>query len=50
METYKGSEWGEESHTRHDSDHHVLLEIELPRVETPCIAEGSELPRWKDRF
>ena len=49
-ETYEGSEWGKESHICHNSDYHVLLEVEPPRVETPCVTEGSELPGREDRL
>jgi len=28
----------------------VLLEIEPPGVETPCVTEGGKLPGWKDCF
>ena len=42
-ETYKTSEWDEKSYIRHDGDHHVLLEIKPPGVETPCVAEGGKL-------
>lgn len=48
--TYKGSEWGEKSHVCHNSNHHVLLEIEPPGVETPCVAKGDEFPGREDRF
>ena len=44
------SVWGGVSDICHDSDHHVLLEIESPRVETPCVAEGGELPGREDCF
>ena len=46
-ETYEVCEWGG---VCHDSDHHVLLEIELSRVETPGVSEGGELPGREDRF
>ena len=46
-ETYEVSEWGG---IRHDGDHHVLLEIELSRVETPGVSEGGELLGREDRF
>ena len=45
--TYIIGEWGG---ICHDSDHHVLLEIELPGVETPCVPEGGELPRREKRL
>ena len=48
--TYEPSEWDEESYIRHDSDHHVLLEIESPGVETPSITESGELFGREDRF
>ena len=47
---YLASVRGEESDICHDSDHHVLLEIELPGVETPRVTEGGELPGREDRF
>ena len=28
----------------------MLLEIELSRVETPCVTEGGEPPGREDRF
>ena len=28
----------------------MLLEIEPPGVETPCVTEGRELPGREDRF
>ena len=28
----------------------MFLEIEPPRVETPCVAEGGELPGREDHF
>ena len=28
----------------------MLLEVKLPRVETPCVSEGSEPPGREDRF
>jgi len=49
-ETYNACVLDNISGICHDSDHHVLLEIEAPRVETPRVSEGSELPRWEDRF
>ena len=48
--TYEGSEWSKESNICHDSDHHVLLEIEPPGVETPCVTKGRELPGREGRF
>ena len=50
METYIACVWGRESDICHDSDNHVLFKIELPGVETPCVAEGGELPGREDRF
>ena len=49
-ETYIGGVWGGESDICHDSDHYVLLQIEPPRVETPRVAEGGELPGREDRL
>ena len=40
-ETYIVGEWGGSCH---DGDHHVLLEVEPPRVEAPSVAEGGKLP------
>ena len=48
--TYIVSVWSGEPDICHDSDHHVLLGIESPRVEIPCVAEGGELPGREDRF
>ena len=53
LETYNASvQWDGVSDIHHDSDHHVLLEIESlrVRVETPFVAEGGELPGREDRF
>ena len=50
MGTYVVGKWGGEPNICHDCDHHVLLEIELSGVETPCVTEVSELPGWEDRF
>ena len=47
---YITSVWGRESGICHDNDHHVLLEIESPRVETPRVAKGGELSGREDRF
>ena len=41
---------GVESNVRHDSDHDVLLEIELAGVETPCVTEGGELSGREDHI
>ena len=48
--TYIVGVWNSGSDICHDSDHHVLLGIESPRVETPCVVEGGELPGREDRF
>ena len=32
-----------EPDTGHDGDNHVLLHVELARVEVPCVAESGEL-------
>ena len=50
MQTYVVSVWEGESNIRHNSDHHVLLEIELPGVQTPRVTEGGELPSREDQF
>jgi len=50
VETYVVSVWESKSNIRHDSDHHVFFEIELPGVKTPRVTKGSELPGREDRF
>ena len=50
-ETYKaGVQWEGICGACHDGDHHVLLEGEPSRVETPRVAEGGELPGREDGF
>ena len=49
-ETHIVSERGGEPDIRHDSDHHVLLEIELAGVKAPRVPEGGEPPGRQDRF
>ena len=49
-ETYIAGVWGRESDVRHNSNYHVLLEIELPGVETPSVTEGGELRGREDRL
>ena len=36
-------ERGSESDVGHDGDDHMLLHVELARVEVPCVAESGEL-------
>ena len=48
--TYNTGVWDGESDICHDSDHGVLLEIELPWVETPRAAEGGERSGREDCF
>ena len=48
--TYIGNVWGIESDICHDGDHHVLLEVELARVETPRVAKGGKLLGGEDRL
>ena len=49
-ETYRCGIWGREPNPCHNSDHHVLLRVELPGVKTPCVAKGGELPRRENCF
>ena len=49
-ETYRCSVWGGESNPCHDSDHHVLLGVELAGVKTPRVTKSGELPGREDRF
>ena len=49
-DAYSTVVWDGESDICHDSDHHVLLDIKLPRVETPRVVEGGELPGREGRF
>ena len=41
---------GSESDVGHDGDNHVLLHVELSRVEIPRIAESGELLVGKDNL